>query len=129
MSQLCTRCGQQTDLMGGHLSEAECARARRARSLAAVQAASAIPLAAQLAEARRELALRKAVYPKLMRADHLGAGIAAQRIALQEAIIATLVALVALERGQGELCKPPALSLPSPRGSGDPTGGPDRGEG
>lgn len=59
--------------------------------------------AAQLAEAKRELALRHRVYPRMVREDTMTEAQAFQRLALQEDIIATLAGLAAQEAGQGEL--------------------------
>src|SRR5262245_17632688 len=62
-------------------------------------------LEALLAEARRELLLRQSVYPRLVRSETLPEAQAARQLALQEAIVALLMGLVALEAGQMDLFK------------------------
>ena len=52
-----------------------------------------ITLADQLAEARRELALRKVVYPKHIKRGTMTEGQAAFHLAAMEAIVATLTRL------------------------------------
>jgi hypothetical protein len=50
-----------------------------------------ITLAGQIAEAKRELALRKACYPAWVKGGKLDAGDAKYRILCQEAIVRTLM--------------------------------------
>jgi hypothetical protein len=57
-----------------------------------------ISLADQLAEARRELALRKKLYPKWVRRGDLTEGEAVYFIKVQEAIVQTLARLEAEQR-------------------------------
>jgi len=56
-----------------------------------------------LAEARRELLMRQHVYPRLVRQETMPEAQAARQIALQEAIVALLAGLVALEAAQMDL--------------------------
>jgi len=60
-------------------------------------------LEALLAEARRELLMRQQVYPRLVRSETLPEAQAARQLALQEAIVALLAALVATGAAQMDL--------------------------
>ena len=66
------------------------------------------PLTELVAEARRELLMRNQIYPRMIREETLAPLTAERRIALQEAIVATLAALLGLEEGQQELFGGPA---------------------
>jgi hypothetical protein len=57
-----------------------------------------ITLAEQIAEAQRELALRKQCYPQWIKSGKLDAGDAKYQIAVQEAIVRTLMQLDAEQR-------------------------------
>jgi hypothetical protein len=57
-----------------------------------------IPLAEQIAEAQRELALRRAVYPKWIKAGKLDAGEAYHRLRCMEEIVRTLTRLETEQR-------------------------------
>ena len=57
-----------------------------------------IPLEEQIAEARRELALRKHVYPKMVQRGDLRAEDARYRLLVQEEIVRTLMRLDAEQR-------------------------------
>ena len=52
-----------------------------------------ITLAEQIAEVQRELALRKHVYPQLIRSNTLDAGAAAYQVAVLKAVLQTLTLL------------------------------------
>jgi hypothetical protein len=54
-----------------------------------------IPLRAQLAEVRREIALRKRVYPRWVKENRMRQGAADEKIALMEAVAQTLLELIA----------------------------------
>jgi len=56
-----------------------------------------------LGEARRELLMRQHVYPRMVRTETMPEAQAARQIALQEAIVAVLAGLVAVEAAQMEL--------------------------
>ena len=64
-----------------------------------------IPLTEQLAEAKREMAMRKNVYPRLVQEGRKGwtMPIARQRIETMEAIVETLERQVALEEASNDL--------------------------
>ena len=57
-----------------------------------------ISLAEQIAEAQRELALRKKCYPAWVKSGKLDAGAAKYQILVQEAIVRTLMRLDAEQR-------------------------------
>jgi hypothetical protein len=57
-----------------------------------------ITLAEQIAEAQRELALRRACYPQWVKSGKLDAGDATDQIRVQEAIVRTLMRLDAEQR-------------------------------
>ena len=57
-----------------------------------------ITLGEQIAEAQRELALRKKCYPAWVKSGKLDAGDAQYQIRVQEAIVRTLMRLVAEQR-------------------------------
>jgi len=57
-----------------------------------------IALAEQIAEAQRELALRKKCYPQWIKRGKLDAGDATYQIRVQEAIVRTLMRLDAEQR-------------------------------
>jgi hypothetical protein len=57
-----------------------------------------ISLAEQIAEAQRELALRKQCYPAWVKSGKLDAGDATYQIRVQEAIVKTLMQLDAAQR-------------------------------
>lgn len=61
------------------------------------------PLTAQLVEAQRELGVRRRVFPKWIQDGYLREDQAAKRIALMEAIVATLEAAVAQDSPQQQL--------------------------
>lgn len=52
----------------------------------------------QVAEAKRELGLRRSVYPRWVADGRMNQQTAARRLALQEAIVATLTALACEEQ-------------------------------
>ncbi len=55
-------------------------------------------LSEQLSCVRRELALRKAAYPKWVASKRMGASVAEHEINCMQAVHATLTALIELER-------------------------------
>ena len=61
----------------------------------------AVPLRAQLACARRELALRVRVYPRLVANETMLHSTAVRELAAMKAIITTLTRLVEAEAGEG----------------------------
>jgi len=61
----------------------------------------AVSLRRQLACARRELALRARVYPRLVANETMLQSTATHELAAMSAIVRTLTALVAAERGEG----------------------------
>ena len=71
-----------------------------------------ITLAEQIAEAQRELALRKRCYPQGVKGGTLKAGDATYQLRAQEAIIRTLMQLDAEQRQLPLLV--PAISIPKP---------------
>lgn len=59
---------------------------------------STIPLSAQLAEVRREIAMRQRVYPRWVTAGRISQAEATERLATMEAIRQTLVRLIDAEK-------------------------------
>ncbi len=65
-----------------------------------------VPLAKQVAELKREIALRHAVYPRLVYAGKLQAANAAYRIAAATAALQTLQAILTLRAISADLLSP-----------------------
>jgi hypothetical protein len=63
-----------------------------------VEGGAVITLAEQIAEAQRELALRKKCYPAWVKSEKLDAGDAKYQILVQEEIVRTLMRLDAEQR-------------------------------